>query len=212
MKAETKELINQHEQDEEAQKPKVVKKTKKAKATPVVQDTDAGKKAAEKAQKLIEQEEAKAKKAEEKAREKAEKQAERDRAKAEKDAEKGKEKAAKAGKAAADKAERERVAEVKRKAREEEAAEKARLAAMAKAERDAANEPKPCLCGCGGYAAPRRTFIQGHDARFKSMVMKHARGEEVELPDSVRQMIDGNHPEVERITRYLFVGLAGNNS
>lgn len=36
--------------------------------------------------------------------------------------------------------------------------------------------PAKCLCGCGEVLKPKRTFRQGHDARFHGNAKKVARG------------------------------------
>lgn len=41
----------------------------------------------------------------------------------------------------------------------------------------------PCLCGCGGETKPKSKYLQGHDARLKSILLKVARGEEE--PDAI---------------------------
>lgn len=67
-----------------------------------------------------------------------------------------------------------------------------------KTSRPAKQASNPCLCGCGGMAKSR--FIQGHDAKFHSMIKKHDAGtlKRDEIPESVLKMIDENSPEVAK--------------
>ena len=55
-----------------------------------------------------------------------------------------------------------------------------------------------CLCGCGGRTVLNRTFLQGHDARFRSYVTKLDKGtlKLEELPEMVQNAIAENHPAV----------------
>lgn len=43
----------------------------------------------------------------------------------------------------------------------------------------------PCMCGCGGKVYGKRVFLQGHDAKLKSQLLKQVKG---------KGKLPANHP------------------
>lgn len=62
----------------------------------------------------------------------------------------------------------------------------------------------PCYCGCGFMANPGRNFLQGHDARLKSMLSKLDQGRLTidQLPELVQGLIKDGHPIIQQIKEH----------
>lgn len=62
---------------------------------------------------------------------------------------------------------------------------KAKPAKAKKAKAKANDKGRPCLCGCGGKVYGQRLFLQGHDAKLKSQLLKQVKG---------KGKLPANHP------------------
>lgn len=57
------------------------------------------------------------------------------------------------------------------------------------AKKKPAKEQKPCMCGCGALANAGKSFIQGHDMKFKGRVLRLSR-EQMTWADLKREIAD----------------------